>query len=70
MVFGTTPKALTENMVSEGKVGTMEVFEDEELFETGVPEILGIAAYFLALSLACFTFMTLKFPILKRTKFF
>ena len=44
MVFGTTPKALTENMVSEGKVGTMEVFEDEELFETGVPEILGIAA--------------------------
>ena len=44
MVFGTTPKALTENIVSEGKVGTMEVFEDEELFETGVPEILGIAA--------------------------
>ncbi len=70
MVFGTTPKALTENIVSEGQVASMEVFENEELFETGVPEILGIAAYFLALSLACFTFMTLKFPILKRTKFF
>jgi len=44
MVFGTTPKALTENIVSEGKVASMEVFEDEELFETGVPEVLGIAA--------------------------
>ena len=44
MVFGTTPKALTENLVSEGKVASMEVFEDAELFETGAPEILGIAA--------------------------
>jgi len=44
MVFGTTPKALTADIVSEGKVGTMEVFENEELFETGVPEILGISA--------------------------
>ena len=31
MVFGTTPKALTADIVSEGKVATMEVFEDEEL---------------------------------------
>ena len=44
MVFGTTPKALTADIVSEGKAGTMEVFENEELFETGVPEILGISA--------------------------
>ena len=44
MVFGTTPKALTADIVSEGKVASMEVFKDEELFETGVPEVLGIAA--------------------------
>ena len=44
MVFGTTLKALTADIVSEGKVASMEVFEDEELFETGVPEVLGIAA--------------------------
>ena len=43
MVFGTTPNALTADIVSEGKIGTMEVFENEELFDTGVPEILGIA---------------------------
>jgi len=44
MVFGTTPKALTADIVSEGKINSMEVFEDEELFDTGVPEVLGIAA--------------------------
>ena len=35
MVFGTTPNVLTADIVSEGKVASMEVFEDEELFETG-----------------------------------
>jgi len=44
MVFGTTPNALTADIVSEGQVASMEVFENEELFETGVPEVLGIAA--------------------------
>jgi uncharacterized membrane protein len=44
MVFGTTPKALTADMASEGKAASMEVFENEELFDTGVPEVLGIAA--------------------------
>ena len=44
MVFGTTPKALTTDIISEGKLASMEVFENEELFETGVPEVLGIAA--------------------------
>ena len=43
-VFGTTPKSLTENLVSEGKEASMEVFQNEELFETGLPEALGIAA--------------------------
>jgi len=44
VVFGTTPKNLTENIVSEGKVASMEVFQNEELFEIGLPETLGIAA--------------------------
>ena len=44
MVFGTTPKVLTTDIISEGKLASMEVFENEELFETGVPEVLGIAA--------------------------
>ena len=44
MVFGTTPNVLTADIVSEGKVASMEVFKNEELFETGVPEVLGIAA--------------------------
>jgi hypothetical protein len=44
MVFGTTPKGLTESLVSGGKEGTMEVFENEELFDSNVPEIFGIAS--------------------------
>jgi len=44
MVFGTVPKSLTENYVLEGKEATMEVFQNEELFETGLPETFGIAA--------------------------
>jgi len=44
MVFGTTPKALTTDIVSEGKLNSMEVFKNEELFDTNLPETLGIAA--------------------------
>jgi hypothetical protein len=44
VVFGTTPKVFTENLVSEGKEGSMEIFNNDELFDTGVPEILGISA--------------------------
>ena len=44
MVFGTAPKSLTQNIVSEGKVASMEVHQDEELFEIGAPEFLGIAS--------------------------
>jgi len=43
-VFGTTPKSLTENIVSEGKAASMEVYENEEFFGTGINETLGLAA--------------------------
>ena len=43
-VFGTTPKSLTENIVSEGKAASMEVYENEELFGSGINETFGIAA--------------------------
>lgn len=43
-VFGTTPKNFTENIVSEGKEASMEVLENEELFDTGINETFGIAA--------------------------
>ncbi len=44
VVFGTTPKSLTQGLVTEGREASIEVFENEELFETGLPETLGIAA--------------------------
>jgi len=44
LVLGTTPRSLTENFVTEGKEATMEVIEDDEFFETGVPEFLSIAS--------------------------
>lgn len=43
-VFGTTPKSLTENIISEGKAASMEVYENEEFFGTGLNETLGLAA--------------------------
>jgi|TARA_B110000027_G_C16085621_1_gene285796 hypothetical protein len=44
VVFGTTPKSLTQGLVSDGREASIEVFENEELFETGLSETLGIAA--------------------------
>ena len=44
MVMGTTPKSLTENLVSEGREASIEVYENQELFGTGLPEILGTAS--------------------------
>jgi hypothetical protein len=44
MVMGTTPKSLTENIVSEGREASIEVYENQELFGTGLPEILGTAS--------------------------
>ena len=43
-VFGTTHKSLTENIISEGKAASMEVYENEEFFGTGLNETLGLAA--------------------------
>ena len=43
-VFGTTPKALTENLVTDGKEASMEIFNNEELFSSSIPETFGIAA--------------------------
>ena len=43
-VSGTTPKSFTENMVSEGKINSIEVHENEELFDFGIDETFGIAA--------------------------
>jgi|TARA_B100002003_G_scaffold249793_1_gene287107 hypothetical protein len=43
-VLGTTPRSLTQNIVSEGSEASMEVYEDDELFETGAPEFFGIAS--------------------------
>ena len=43
-VFGTTPKSLTENYVSEGKIASMEIYENEEFFGLGIDETFGIAA--------------------------
>ena len=43
-VNGTIPKAITENIVSEGKLASMEVFENDEFYGTGINEVFGIAA--------------------------
>jgi len=43
-VFGTTPKNLTENLVSEGKIASMEVFQNEDFFGLNIDETFGIAA--------------------------
>ena len=44
MVLGTTPRSLTEGLVSEGQEASMEIHQDEEFFETGAPEFLAIAS--------------------------
>ena len=43
-VLGTTPKSLTENIVAESSAASMEVYKDDELFETGFSEFFGIAS--------------------------
>ena len=43
-VIGTTPKAITQEIVEEGKEASMELYKDEEFFGTGVPEFFGIAS--------------------------
>ncbi len=42
-VLGTTPKSLTENIIADSSAASMEVYEDEELFDTGFSEFFGIA---------------------------
>ena len=37
-------QSLTENIVSDGKAASMEVYENEEFFGTGINETLGLAA--------------------------
>jgi hypothetical protein len=43
-VLGTTPKNITQKILDDGKEASMEVHKDEELFETGIPEFVGIAS--------------------------
>ena len=43
-VMGTTPKTVTQDIVQEGKEASMEVHQDEEFLNTGVPEFIGIAS--------------------------
>ena len=43
-VLGTTPKSLTENIVAESSAASMEVYEDDELFDTSFSEFFGIAS--------------------------
>ena len=43
-VLGTTPKSLTENIISESSAASMEVHKDDELFGSDVDEFFGIAA--------------------------
>ena len=43
-VLGTTPKSLTENIIAESSAASMEIYEDEELFDTGFSEFFGIAS--------------------------
>ena len=42
-VLGTTPKSLTENIIADSSAASMEIYEDEELFDTGFSEFFGIA---------------------------
>ena len=42
--MGTTPKAVTQDIVKEGKEASMEVHQDEEFFNFGIPEFIGTAS--------------------------
>ena len=43
-VMGTTPKAVTQDIVKEGKEASMEVHQDAEFFNIGIPEFIGTAS--------------------------
>lgn len=43
-VLGTTPKKLTQDILTEGKEASMEVYTDDEFFGTNIPEFLGVAS--------------------------
>ena len=43
-VLGTYSKSVTDNILDEGKEATMEIHENDELFDSSVPEFLGIAS--------------------------
>ena len=43
-VLGTTPRTITQDIVSEGKEATMDVYNNEEFLETGANEFLAIAS--------------------------
>ena len=43
-VLGTYSKSVTDNILAEGKEASMEIHENDELFESNVPEFLGIVS--------------------------
>ncbi len=43
-VLGTYSKSVTDNVLAEGKEATMEIHENDELFESKIPEFLGIVS--------------------------
>ena len=43
-VLGTTPRSLTENIIADSSAASMEIYEDDELFDTGFSEFFGIAS--------------------------
>ena len=43
-VLGTYSKSVTDNVLAEGKEASMEIHENDELFESKVPEFLGIVS--------------------------
>jgi len=49
MVQGTVPKSITSDIVKEGKEASIELVENEELFNLGIDEKIGIAAFVPAL---------------------
>ncbi len=73
-VMGTTPKATTQDIIQEGKEASMEVHQDAEFFNTGIPEFIGIASvvstikniiymYFLYRSYYYFSFQNLVYQL-------
>ena len=43
-VLGTYSKSVTDNILAEGNEATMEIHENDEFFDSSVPEFLGIAS--------------------------